>query len=389
MRLDKSFYFAARLSWRQLTFERAKLIAAILGVLFACVLVFMQLGFRDSLYYSTGILPHKMDGDLFLVHRQTEAIWRTQIFSRSELMRVWGNPNVAEVYPLYVAQAPFKNPEKRTKRTLMVFGYAPEAKVFNHPDIVAYQDALTLPDTAIFDMMSRPEFGPLTTMLQKGRVFTELNDRRIEVIGTFKMGISFAADGNMIISDQNFQRIFPLRNVEQIDIGVIRLKIGSDVKKVQEELRGLLSEDVNLFTHKEFVAFEMGYWANSAPIGFIFGFGMIMGLVVGMVIVYQILFTDITNHLHEYATLKALGYSHRYLILVVFASSLILAVIGFIPGAALSFGLYKMAESVTYIPMPMPFTKVLYVFSLILGMCTISGSLAMRKMRSANPANMF
>src|SRR4030065_1934576 len=97
------FSFPARLAWRQLTFDRTKLVAAISGVLFACVLVFMQLGFKDSLYDSATSAPVKLNGDLFLMHKQSEAMWRPVQFKRSELMRTLGNPAVVEVYPLYLA----------------------------------------------------------------------------------------------------------------------------------------------------------------------------------------------------------------------------------------------------------------------------------------------
>lgn len=389
MRSGNQFFFAARLAWRQLTYERAKLIAAMLGVLFACVLVFMQLGFKDSLYDSATSVPRKMQGDLFLMHKQTEALWRTIHFSRRELMRVYAHPAILDAHPLYIGQTPWKNPETRTKRTLMVFGYDPEADIFTIPEVKRFKQALTVRDTVIFDELSRPEFGQVTALLAASPVYTEVNDRKIEVIGTFKMGASFAADGNLITSDQNFLRIFPFRHIEQIDLGVIRLKAGSDALTVQADLRRILNEDVHVMTYAELVAYEKAYWQNNAPIGFIFNFGTIMGLVVGMVIVYQILFTDITNHLNEYATLKAMGYSHRYLTFVVFAASLILAIIGFIPGWLLSFALYKLAESVTFIPMPMPPGKIILIFLLILGMCVIAGSLAMRKLKSANPADMF
>ncbi len=385
----KSLLFAARLSWRQITFERAKLIAAILGVLFACVLVFMQIGFRDSLFDSATSVPRKMQGDLFIVHKQTEAIWRTVSFSRRELYRAFSASDVETVTPMYIGQTPWKNPENRTKRTLMVFGFEPSESVFNIPEIQGYAKALTVQDTVIFDSLSRPEFGNVPALLEKGEVRTEINDRKVDVLGTFRMGASFAADGNLITSDQNFLRMFPFRNIEQIDIGVIKLKQGSDVLSVQNFLKSTLNEDVRIMTLQELIAFEKAYWQNNAPIGFIFGFGMVMGLIVGMVIVYQILFTDITNHLSEFATLRAMGYSLKYLMFIVFSSSLILAVIGFIPGYLLSLGLYTLTESVTFIPMPMGFSKALSVFLMILAMCVTSGILAMRKMKSANPADMF
>jgi putative ABC transport system permease protein len=385
----RSFYFATLLAWRQLTYERSKLTAAMLGVLFACVLVFMQLGFRDSLYASISKVPNSLSGDLFIIHKQTEALWRTVNFPRSEMSRAFASPWVDTITPLYIGMAQWKNPLTRVKRTLLVFGSEPSEKLFNIPDLEKFRNGMTRQDTVIFDSLSRPEFGDIETLLTSGAVVTEINDRKMQVLGTFHLGASFAADGNIMTSDQNFMRIFGNRTLQQVDVGIIKLKAGADVLQVQRDLTALLDETVHVFTLEEMRAFEFAYWQNNAPIGFIFGFGTIMGLVVGMVIVYQILFTDITNHLNEFATLKAMGYSHGYLLLVVFASSLLLALIGFIPGLLLSLGLYTLAESVIFIPMPMPVSKILTVFSLILGMCVIAGSLAMRKMRSANPADMF
>ncbi len=255
--------------------------------------------------------------------------------------------------------------------------------------IEQFRAALTKRDTAVFDESSRPEFGDIAVLLKRGPVVTEVNDRKMAVIGTVRLGTTFAADGNLITSDQNFFRIFPRRQPHQVDVGVIRATENVNIGQLQQDLRFLLSNNVHVFTYKEFIDFEYQYWQSSAPLGFIFGFGTIMGLVVGLVIVYQILFTDITNHLKEFATLKAMGYSNHYLLLVVFSSSLILAVIGFIPGFLISLGLYNLAESFTFIPMPMPLTKLINVFLMILTMCVFAGAIAMQKMRSANPADMF
>lgn len=383
------FYFPARLAWRQLIFDRTKLIAAISGVLFACVLVFMQLGFRDSLYASAASAPTKLSGDLFLMHKQSEAMWRPVQFKRSELMRALGNPAVAEVYPLYLALAPFKNIETRIKRTLMVYGLDPDSMIFDLEEIKNMQFELRLKDTVLFDEFSRPEFGSIGHLLELGRDVTEINDYKVKILGLFRLGVSFAADGNVITSDLNFMRIFPGRNLNDIDLGVIRLYPGASVKQVQSELSDRLNEFVNIFTYDELLQYEKDYWANTAPIGFIFGFGTVMGLVVGLVIVYQILFTDITNHRNEFATLKAMGYEHGYFVRVVFASAFFLALLGFIPGYILSVGLYQLAESQIFMPMPMTISKVMTVFMFILSMCAMAGFLAIRKLKVANPADMF
>lgn len=389
MNLVNEFYFAGRLAWRQLIHERAKLIAAISGVLFACVLVFMQLGFKDSLYASAASAPMNLDGDLFILHKQTEAMWRPVQFNRSELMRVLGHSQVASVYPLYLSLGQFKNIQTHVKRTLMVYGFDPDGQLMSLSEVKANRKKLLLKDTAIFDESSRPEFGPMRKLLEEGHNITEINDYKIEFVGLFKLGVSFAADGNVVTSELNFLRIFPNRSVDKIDLGIIKLKENANVKEVQAYLRNNLDEYINVFTYKELVAYEKGYWSNTAPIGFIFGFGTVMGLVVGMVIVYQILFTDITNHLNEFATLKAMGYRHNYFTKVVFSSAFYLAVLGFVPGYFLSIALYGLAESNTSIPMPMTTDRIVTVFVFILSMCAIAGILAMRKLKAANPADMF
>jgi len=389
MKIINWVHFPARFAWRQLILDRTKFIAAICGVLFACVLVFMQLGFKDSLYASAASAPTKLSGDLFLMHKQSEAMWRPVHFKRSEIMRTLGHPAVAEVAPLYLGLAPFKNIQTQTKRTLMVYGFDPDAQLFNVEAVKNMRVELQRKDTVLFDEYSRPEFGPVRQLLEEGRNVTEINDYKVSILGLFQLGVSFAADGNVVTSDLNFLRIFPGRSADEIDMGVIRLQSGASIKQVQTELGERLNIFVNIFTYEELLEYEKLYWANTAPIGFIFGFGTIMGLVVGMVIVYQILFTDITNHLNEFATLKAMGYQDGYFVRVVFASAFFLALLGFMPGYLLSVGLYQLAESQMFMPMPMTFNKVMTVFFFILSMCAMAGLLAIRKLKAANPADMF
>ena len=384
----KFFFFASKLAWKQITYEKPKLIAAVLGVMFATVLIFMQLGFRDSLFDSAAKAPAHLNGNLFIIHKQTEAMWRTQQFHRSKLMRNLASHNVSYVSPLYIAMVPFKNPETKEKNTIMMYGFDPYAEIFLPNIIDKYKKNLVLADKILFDEASRPDFGRIKTLLEQGPVFTEISDRKVEIISTILLGTSFGADGNMVTSDLNFWRLTG-RKPEMIDIGVIQLHDKSKIEKTKSELKQLIGNDTELYDYEELIKFEQDYWKHKAPIGFIFGFGMIMGMIVGMVIVYQILFTDITNHLSEYATLKAIGYNNSYLVQLVFAQSIFLALMGFFPGAIVSKIFYNISQTQTFIPMPMPLEKIIKVFFMILGMCFASGLLAIRKLRSANPADMF
>jgi putative ABC transport system permease protein len=134
---------------------------------------------------------------------------------------------------------------------------------------------------------------------------------------------------------------------------------------------------------------ERSYWEEGTAIGFIFGLGVAMGFIVGIVIVYQILYTDVSDHLAEYATLKAMGYTDTYLLGVVLQEALLLAVLGYIPAFALAVLLYDLTASATLLPIAMTFNRAMLVLGLTVSMCFISGAIAVRRLRAADPADIF
>ncbi|WP_291299512.1 ABC transporter permease DevC [Elioraea sp.] len=390
MKAAATWLLPLRLAWRQLKHEPARLLAALSGVLFACLLIFMQLGFMDALFDSAVKPQEGMRADLYLMHRQAEALWRTQPFPRARLMQTLGADGVDRVVPMYVANAAWKNPVTSLKRTLLVFGVDPEAGLLDYEGMdAAGREAIRRADVILFDERSKPEFGPVPELLRQGPLFVEVANRRVEVAGLFRIGATFGSEGNAITSETNFLRLFPNRTFGHVDIGAIFLSPGADPLAVKAAIAPLLADDVMLMTHQQLIDFEMRYWAEAAPIGFIFGMGVVIGLIVGCVIVYQILFTDIARHIGEYATLKAMGYGNFYLARVVMGASLILAVAGYVPGWLASKALYALATKQIFIPLTLDLEKSILVFVLVFGMCVISGLLAIRKLRDANPADMF
>jgi putative ABC transport system permease protein len=245
-------------------------------------------------------------------------------------------------------------------------------------------------DAILFDERSRPEFGDVPGALRQAQpVAVQLSDRRVDVAGTFALGVSFTADGNVITNEATFMRIFRERRLSGPDIGILTLAPGANVEAVRAAVRARLPGEVRVLTHSEFVGVERAYWENNSPIGAIFSLGVTMGLIVGVVIVYQVLYTEIANHLSQYATLKAIGYSHRFLVTLVGAAALILAVMGFVPGVGLSLVLYRIVGDVAYLPMHLSFDRLSGVFLLTLGMCFGSALLAVRRLQGADPADVF
>jgi putative ABC transport system permease protein len=137
------------------------------------------------------------------------------------------------------------------------------------------------------------------------------------------------------------------------------------------------------------VSREKAFWFVNTPIGFAFGAGVVLGFVVGMVICYQILASDVADHLPEYATLKAIGYTNGYLSWVVVQESLILAAAGFIPGMAATYGIYFLLTEITGLQMQLTPARFGLILVLTLVMCVASGMLAVTKVKKVDPADVF
>lgn len=247
-----------------------------------------------------------------------------------------------------------------------------------------------MPDRVLFDRLSRAEFGPIASAFDAGEtVETEINDRDIKVVGTYELGTSFGIDGSIITSDLNFRRIFPDRAASRIELGLINLKDGADLMASRDQIVAAIPGDVRVLTRDEFIQHEVDYWSDSTPIGYVFGLGVAMGLAVGVIVVYQILFSDVQDHLREYATLKAMGYSNLFLSRVVLNEAYLLAVIGFVPGILLSLAVYSQAREATNLPVEMTVERAVTVLVLTIAMCAGSALLALRKLKSADPAEVF
>jgi putative ABC transport system permease protein len=378
------------LAWLQLRREPVRLLVALAGVAFAVILVSMQLGLQSALFKSAVRLHNLLTADLVLISPSSQYLAAMKSFSRRRLYQAAGFPGVRSVEPVYAGMVPWKNPVTGKPRMIFVVGFDPVASAFNLPEVSANLDKIRLPDFVLFDRASRPEFGPVVAEIGDGNaVATEVGDHRISVAGLFDLGTSFGIDGTLLTSDFNFLRIFSQRSPGPIEIGLITLEPGADADTVRQSLAAGLPKDVEVLTKQQYMQREIHYWAEATPIGFVLGFGVIMGLVVGGVIVYQILFTDVATHLPEYATLKAMGYTNRFLFSVVFQEAILLAVLGYLPGAAAVVWLFQVTENATRLPVAMTGRLGLEVFGLTLAMCCTAGAVALRKVRSADPAEIF
>ena len=378
------------LGWLQLKHDKLKLMTALAGIAFADILMFMQLGFKDALFTTNTHYPRLVKGDIVLLSTQATSFNELYTFPRRRLYQAMDVPGVESAEAVYIGSLNWRNPQTKEKTSMMVVGFDPERPAFNLPEVSNQLDKVKIPDTVLFDRASRGKYEEVIAQVEQGKAVTTESDRTtITIGGLFEVGASFADDGALMTSDYNFLRLFPRKEQGTVSLGIINLEPGQDTAKTRASLNAYLPNDVQAYTHEEYVEKEVTYIQNRSPIGFVFTLGTTMGFIVGIVIVYQVLSTDVNDHMAEYATFKAMGYKNSYLLFVVFEEALILSVFGFIPSTVLAMGLYQLTAAATSLPIVLPVSRAIIVFLLTVFMCAISGAIATRKLQSADPADIF
>jgi putative ABC transport system permease protein len=378
------------LSWLQLRKERTKLLVAIAGISFADVLMFLQMGFQGALFSSAVEFHHSLDGEIVMMSSRSRALISLDRFTQRRLYQAAGITGVASVSPIYLDAIQWRNPYNKEIWNIYAIGINPEHQVLNIAGVAANRQQLREPDTALFNMGSRQEFGPIAQRFEAGEpIITEINQRQVQIRGLFNLSPTFGINAYLVTSDVNFLRMVPNRQGGLIDVGVIKLQPGVDVQAVLTQMRSQLPDDVKVMTRDDYAKAEVSFWKASTPVGYTFDLGVVIAFIVGAVIVYQILYSDVTDHLPEYATLKAMGFRDRYLLIVVFQESLILAALAFIPGVAIALGIYRITNIATMLPMAMDLGRVVFVFILTAIMSSSSAAIAVRKIQTADPADIF
>jgi putative ABC transport system permease protein len=386
----KKFFpkFERPLAWAQLSHQKTRMGVAMGGIAFANVLIFMQLGFLNLFSGGATLLPSHLQGDLFLMKADSKYI-SASTFERTLLYQAAAFDGVSRVEPLYAHYAVWAYSKDQISYDTRVFAYNPTVPAFDIVELNQQQSKLAEPFTVLFDRLSRNELGPVATdFVTTGKAKGFMNSRQMSVNGLFSLGSSFFLNsGNVVVSDVTYGELFGTDALQQVALGVVYVQPGTDLHAlklgIEQQVPG-----IKTFTRQELKQKEVDF-QNENPSGVIFQFGAAMGFIVGIAIVYQVLYSDISDHLSEYATLKAIGYSGQTLLIVIFQEALLLAVLGYIPGFVASVGMYQLLTVLTKLELVMEIGLAMTVFTLTLAMCLISAAIASNKLRSADPADVF
>lgn len=375
----------------QLTHNPARFAAALAGVAFANVLVFVQLGLAGSMYESVATPYRLFQPDLLLISpHDSETLADTATLPRQRMFQSLVHPDIVAGTPIFLGTTSWLSGEGSSSAIQFV-GLDPQATAFVAPELAAPLVSLALEDTALVDLRTRfVDMASFKEARPEAPLAFEIGNRQISAIGTTSIGGGFGGDGVFIVSDQTFFHLFRRRSSASPSHILLKLRPGADAGRVAAEVTALLPPGtVRIKPIAKAMADEQHYQMTERPTGLVFAFGVGIGVIVGIVIAYQVLTSDVTDHIREYATFKAMGYPNAFFVGIVMEEAIILAAIGFWPGLLLSELFYQTLAHLTNIPIFMTAERAVAVFIGTIVACGISGVLAMRKLTAADPADLF
>lgn len=370
-------------AWHMLTDRPMRLTLSLTAVTFAVVIMFMELGFFNGTNDSSANLPPLFDCDLVVSNESKTHLKTGDEFPEFWLRMAAGIEGVDAVTPMYSGADYWWNPQTGERNRVFMIGVDPLDPMFATEIVTPLSSELQKPDTIIFDRLSRRELGAIQT-----GTIALLGNGPTEVVGLFDLGSNFTYEGHVITSAASFLRLHG-QSSHSIDLGLIRINPDADVTAVRLAIQEKLPSNALLLTPREILDREIRMTTQSSPAGIVFGIGLLVGLGIGIIICYQILFNEVNDNLAQFATLKAMGHQPGFLSGIVIYQALLMSMIGFLPGTILSFGLYALIEHFTQIQMFLTPARILVILGLTTGMCLISGSLAVKKVKGGDPANLF
>jgi putative ABC transport system permease protein len=375
---------AFAVAWRILTHQKGRTGLAIAGIFVAILLMFVELGFFIAVPQGGMLIYDHMRFDLLVASQKYVFQGESGQFPRAQLDQVRQNAQVAEATALYIGGGKWQDAAGGPRVDISVIGFDPRSGVFAVSDIESRRDELDKPDTVLVDSQTRSIFGPL----EAGRVVL-LDGHRFTIGGTYVLGTGFLGLGVALASEANFFRMFPNRPPDAVNLGFIQLKPGSDPAEVARALRTVLPAETQVMTRDELAAHEVAFWTTKTGTGLIFGSGLIVAFIVGIMILYQTLATQITRQLPQFAMLKAIGHTNRTLDRIVLLQALLVMLIAFVPALLVALCAYSVIRAQTLLPVTMSPTELGGVFVVAVFMSTISAMLSLVRLRRADPADIF
>jgi putative ABC transport system permease protein len=348
--------------------------------------MFMQLGFLATVESTARAVTSQLTGELILLSPRFMNLRLTHDIPRSRLFQAKAVSGVRDVVPLYLRYTRWRSAVGDASCEMLALGVSLEGpSALRVVDPVRDEAVLRRPDAVLMDALAQRKCGPTGAGAQG-----DVNDRRrMSVGGHYTLGVGFQSEGSFVVGDGAFYELFGGHRLQRPQMGIVFVAPESDPREVARELRARLPPDTRVVTRDELESEQVRFWVDETAVGNMFRLGTLVGFVVGIVILYQVLATDIRNQQQQFATLKAMGYSDRRLYGLVLRQGWAYALLGYIPGAFCAVAVYAVAHQATLLPISMTWGRAVFVLLLTLAMCTAAALFSLRRIADADPAELF
>jgi putative ABC transport system permease protein len=388
------------IAWLQLKYQRTQTISGIIGIICITSILFLQVGLRNSFLEGVLQIPFNLNADILLVNSVSSSILQPVSFSSRHLYQSLADEHVAAVMPFYITGTKWKDAQHRLHRIRVnIIGIPTNNLALNLKGVAEHLNQIQPNESALFDRISRHEFKPIIEeFIARNHAIVEIQTasakefERLNVTGLFELGVNNAYDATFIVNETTFIKLFA-RDKDKIDVGLIQLKSGHNspeiIRQVVENLKNNLPQNIHVFSKSDLIKNERIFHESNSPIGFVFTFMMMVTILISIFILYQILYVKIANNLGNYATLKAIGFSHISLVMIVIQESLILGVAGYIPGVIVSSLAFAYLADATKLLIQMEPLTAAMIFGLICLICLLSAVISLIKLQEADPIEIF
>jgi len=369
------------LAQRNLFHDKVRLTVTLTGIVFAVVLIVVELGLFVGFTVTTSGLVDHSNADLWVTSKHVPYVELGVPFSERKLYQVRAVPGVAEAQKIVSRWSQWKRADGR-EESVQIVGINPDSVMEQPWNLVQgnVQD-LKQPDAVIMDDMYKDKLA----VHHLGEVF-EINGRRARVVG-FTHGIrSFTTSPYVFTTFKRAQEYVKLPEDQTIFV-LVKLVPGANVEQVRRDISGSV-QNVEVFTSHQFSRMTQIYWMFTTGAGVAVLLAALLGLVVGFVVVAQTIYATTMDHLREYGTLKAMGAPNSYVYKVIIKQAAMSAVIGYVLGMIVSAFVVRASQSggaAILLSLPM----AIGMFFLTLAMCVGAALVSISKVTSLDPAVVF
>jgi putative ABC transport system permease protein len=169
---------------------------------------------------------------------------------------------------------------------------------------------------------------------------------------------------------------------------LVQPEAGVELSTLRERLERELNQ-VDVYTQEELIQKTQTYWQQRTGIGLILGLGTVVGIIVGIVVVSQILYSSVSDHIREFGTLKAMGASAGMIYRVIIEQALWMAILGYLPAMMICLALARWINWNQGTLLLITPTSAIAIFVITIIMCIGSAIFAIQKVNRVDPAIVF